>query len=90
MVAYPPDTPVAIPVLPTVATPVLLLLHVPPDEASVRFSLAPVHNVVVPDINDTSGSTVTTTIARQPLDSVYDIAAVPPVTPVTRPVYSLT
>lgn len=30
MVTVPDDTPVTVPIVPTVATPVLLLLHVPP------------------------------------------------------------
>ena len=41
----PPTTPVTIPVLkPTEATPVLLLLHVPPDTVSVK-----VEGVVTPE-----------------------------------------
>ena len=41
--AVPFDTPVTEPVLLTVATAVLLLLHVPPPTASVRDIVEPVH-----------------------------------------------
>ena len=52
MVAEPTATPVTIPVDPTVATPVALLLHVPPDVESERVMVAPLHTVELPEIAD--------------------------------------
>src|SRR5947207_1816232 len=43
MVAVPTDTPQVIPVAPTVATAVLLLLQVPPPTASPRVVQVPTH-----------------------------------------------
>lgn len=71
MVAVPADMPVTTPVVaPIVATPGLLLLHVEVPEASVRVEVEPTHNVVVPDIADGSGLTVTVAVAIQPVGSV--------------------
>ena len=50
MMAIPPDTPVTIPVDPTVATPVDAELHVPPVPVVDRVIKAPAHTVIVPDI----------------------------------------
>jgi hypothetical protein len=41
MTTFPIETPVTIPVDPTVAIAVLLLLHVPPDVASVKVTDVP-------------------------------------------------
>jgi hypothetical protein len=54
MVAVPVATPVTTPVPePTVATDVLLLLHVPPEVASLNVLVEPpAHTLAVPDIGD--------------------------------------
>lgn len=44
----------------TVATEVLLLLHVPPGVPLLSVALSPEHNVVVPEIGVGKGFTVTT------------------------------
>ncbi len=61
----PADTPVTTPVAPTVATPALLLLHVPPVVALARVVVPFEHIVVPPVIAATVGSgfTVITLVA---------------------------
>ena len=49
-VVVPAAIPVTIPVLPIVATEVLLLLHVPAGIASLSVATAPIHVVAMPDI----------------------------------------
>jgi hypothetical protein len=51
IVAVPDATPVTMPVEPTVATEVLLLLHVPPEVASLSAAVMPGQMVVVPVID---------------------------------------
>ena len=59
MVAVPPDNPCATPVEELiVATPVALLLHVPPDTPSLNVIGVPVQNEDVPDIDPGALSTV--------------------------------
>ena len=77
MVVVPTITLVTIPVLPTVAVPVFVLLHAPPEVASLSEVVAPpLHTVGVPEIaaGGTGATlTVTTTVAAilpQPLASV--------------------
>ena len=75
MVAVPAATPVTMPVLPTVATVVAVLLHAPPVVASPNPVVAPAQTVAVPVIvpADGNGLTVTTLIAAavpQPLVTV--------------------
>jgi hypothetical protein len=71
---------------PTVATRLLLLLHVPPPGASVSDIVPPVHTVVAPIIADGNGLTVTTVVVKQPEGKVYVIVAVPVDGPVvTKP-----
>lgn len=71
---------------PTVATPTLLLVHVPPDAVFVRVDVAPiVHTPNMPEMADIA-LTVIGLIAEHPLDVVYRIFNEPPVTPVTIPV----
>ncbi len=66
MVAAPSLTPVTIPVVdPTVATAVLLLLHVPPGVASAKAALVPTQTTLAPDIG-CMALTVTTTLVLQP------------------------
>ena len=61
-IATPETTPEADP---TVATPVLLLLHVPPVTASVSVVVEPVQSVTVPRMAVGVGFTVTTKVAEQ-------------------------
>jgi len=61
MVAVPADTPLTTPVLPTVATDVLPLLHTPPLVASLRLVAEPAHTFIVPVIADTVGNGLTVT-----------------------------
>ena len=58
MVAVPPETPVTTPVLLTVATDVLLLLHTPPPLALLRCVVAPGHTVSEPVIAAGAGFTI--------------------------------
>jgi len=60
-----------------------LLVQVPPDVASVNVADEPEHNVVVPDIAAGSALMVIIVVTRQP--ALYDIVAVPALTPVTIP-----
>jgi hypothetical protein len=59
-------TPVTIPVLPIVATPVLALVQVPPDGEELNVVVAPVHTLIVPVIAVGCVLTVTTAAAKQP------------------------
>lgn len=58
MVAVPAVLPVTTPEVPTAATVLLLLLHVPQGVASVREVVAPTHALVVPVIAATASYTV--------------------------------
>jgi hypothetical protein len=60
-VALPAATPVTIPDVPTVATPVLLLLHVPPEAALLNVADNPTHMLGVPVIA-AIGETVATIV----------------------------
>ena len=55
MLAVPPLTPLTKPVADTVATLVLLLLHVPPEVASVNLTVVPAQIDPVPLIPATDG-----------------------------------
>ena len=86
----PAATPVTIPVVPMVATLVLVLLHEPPGEASERVSVAPKHRDSVPLIAPVAGATFTETGAvamtvPHELLTVYVIKVVPVEMPVTIP-----
>ena len=62
--AVPAATPVTTPDVPTVATNVLPLCHVPPDVASVNAVVDPIHTLSVPPIPPTpEGFTVTIIVA---------------------------
>jgi hypothetical protein len=62
----PGGSPVTIPVAePTVATPGLLLLHIPPDVASLKGKDEPAHTDVGPVIDAGGGLTVTVVVAMQ-------------------------
>src|SRR6476620_2104628 len=64
IVAFPAATPLSIPEVPTVAIPVLLLLHVPPADVLPRVADAPAHTLGVPVIAAIA-DTVTTAVVRQ-------------------------
>ena len=66
----PADTPVTTPVLPTAARLVLLLLQVPPVEASVKAVVKPTHTLAVPVIAAGKGLTVTGVVIIQPVESL--------------------
>ena len=63
MVVVPVPTPVTMPEEPTVATLLLVLLHVPPDMASVRLIVAPVQTSDGPVIIPADGGILTVTIS---------------------------
>ena len=83
----PSDTvPMAPEKLPIVATPVLLLIHVPPGIASFNVTDEPIHTPEGPVIGFGIAFIVTVRTWKQPVVSVYDIVAVPAFTPNTTPV----
>ena len=64
----PEDTPVTKPVEASIiAILVLLLVHAPPPEASLKVVVNPAHTVAIPVIEDGNVFTVTTTVAIQPV-----------------------
>ena len=87
MVVVPAVIPVTTPPE-TVATEVLLLLHVPPPAASESEVVKPIHAELTPDIVPAEGEafTVTTAETEQPAADVKLIIEVPVVPPVTSPV----
>jgi len=90
IVAPPPDTPVTIPVAPTVAIAVLPLLQTPPVTDSIKEMAAPAHTDEAPVMVPETGGGLTVIIrlvlaVPHPLVTVYVIAAVPRATPVTIP-----
>jgi len=59
MIAVPAATPVTIPVEdPIVLTAILLLAHVPPEVASVKEEVSPIHTALPPEIVTGIGLTV--------------------------------
>jgi hypothetical protein len=72
----------------TVATDVLLLLHVPPDSDALTEVVAPTQTLAEPATDAGEGLTVTDAVAYtvpQPLVTVYVIVATPEAIPVTTP-----
>jgi hypothetical protein len=63
IVLFPAATPVTIPLVPIVATPVALLLHTPSAVASNNAVVSPTHTVRVPVIAATVGNGLTVTAA---------------------------
>ena len=63
----PADTPDNEPVEPTIVTPTLAVLHVPPADVSVAVIVAPMQTFDVPPIAPGVGFTVTTVTAEQPV-----------------------
>ena len=64
----------------------LLLVHVPPAGGLLNVVADPMQSLRIPVIEPGSGLTVTTVVATQPGDSLYDIVEVPDDNPVTTPV----
>src|SRR5580704_1949034 len=89
MPAVPAETPVTVPkLISTVALAVLLLVHVPPVILSVNTTDKP-WQMANEGIIEGNAFMLTVVIAKQgPM--LYVIIAVPPLTPVTRPVPELT
>jgi hypothetical protein len=90
MIAVPPDMPPTTPVPPTLATAVFDEDHEPPVAVLERVVLAPWQTVGVPVMMPavSAGNMVTSMVSLavpQLLVTVYDITAVPAVTPVTMP-----
>ena len=82
----PADTPVTTPVPDTtVATPVLLLLHVPEGVVLASVVVSVSHTDCVPVMLFGNGSIVTTVVAIQLVPNEYVIVVVPTATPVTMP-----
>ena len=89
MVTVPALIPVTTPVEPTVATVVVpLVLHVPPDVASLNVIAEPAHTVPVPVvvIDAGNGLTVNIVVVEHPVLNVYVISDVPGPAAVTTPV----
>ena len=87
MVTTPAAIPVTTPAASTVAVPGALLLHVPLGVPSVNVIVWPIHAAAGPAIAAAVAAfTVTCAVALQPVPSVYDMVAIPPVPiPVTSP-----
>ncbi len=66
MIAVPANTPVTIPVLPTVAIDPSLLLHVPPVVEQLKDVVDAVHTLVVPVMDAGAAPTVAITVVLQP------------------------
>jgi hypothetical protein len=67
MLAVPPAIPDTIPDVPTVATALLLLLHVPPDVTLLNPVVLPVQVNKVPVMEDGNSVTVTVVDTWQPV-----------------------
>lgn len=71
MVVVPADAPVTTPdEEPTVAIPVLPLVHVPPDGELLYVVVEPIHTDVVPEIDPGLLFTQRPNVEKQPLESV--------------------
>jgi len=84
MEAVPAEAPLTSPPA-TVATVLLLLAHVPLPVRSVSNVAEPAHTDFVPPIAAGFGLTVNPNVLLQPVINVYDIVAVPALTPFTVP-----
>lgn len=87
MFVVPPPNPFTVPVRePIVATPVLLLVQVPPPGVLVIVCVDPKHIGVVPTIGVGERFTVCTLVVKQPETFIrYVITDVPVATPATTP-----
>ena len=91
MAAVPPDTPVTVPLVPTVAIAVFDDDHVPSAVASESEIVAPSHTDEEPLTAATAGPPFTVTILftdAHPI--IYEISELPALTPVTTPVVGCT
>jgi len=71
MLAVPGLTPVITPVvIPTVAIPVLPLLHVPPIVALLKVVVCPTQTTGLPELVASAAFTVTTAVRAQPVATV--------------------
>jgi uracil phosphoribosyltransferase len=71
IVAVPADTPATSPVVAfTVATPVLSLVHNPPETALVSVVVVPGQALKLPPITEGNGSVVKVVVVKQPVGSV--------------------
>ena len=71
MVVVPATYPVTNPViLPTPATVVLLLLHVPAGVASLRLIVAPAHTALLPVMFSGEENTVSVAVVIHPVESI--------------------
>ena len=87
MAVLPPEYPVTIPVdEPTSAMDGLLLLHVPPDVASLSVVVRPWHISLMPVIAAGKGYTVSMVVIIHPVGKVYVTVEVPAERPVAMPV----
>ena len=75
---------------PMVAIPVVDELHVPPGVALLSVVEEATHIADAPVIGVVAGFTVMVSVAKQPVESVLVMIAVPTATPVTIPVLALT
>jgi hypothetical protein len=82
----PAATAVTIPVDPTMARAVLLLLHAPPEVRSVNGTVNPAHSVFIPEIADGTGFTVTPVVVAHPVGNVYVMITLPADIPAVKPV----
>lgn len=77
----------------TVATEVVLLLHMPPPVLVLSADVVPIQIPVAPDIGAGDTATVTVVVAAQPVERVYVIVTVPgdtpPITPVVSPAVAI-
>ena len=78
-------TPETLPVVPTVAMAVLLLVHAPPDNVLVNKLLVPRQTFALPDIAEGDVFTVTFRKLLQPAAEVYVMTVVPAATPFIMP-----
>src|SRR5947209_4732202 len=87
MTELPAATPLSMPVPdPMVAVPVLTLVHVPPEVASVSVVIPPTHATGVPVIAAGTALIVSVAVLKQPPGIVYVITGVPDDKVVTIPV----
>ena len=84
--AVPAETPETNPVVPlAVAIEDVALDHVPPEVALERVVVDPTQASDIPPIDAGFALTVTVAVARQPVDTEYDMVDVPGEFPVTIP-----
>jgi hypothetical protein len=85
MILVPASTPDTEPLLPIVATDVLLLLHVPPPVPSVKPEVLPAQKVVAPEMLAGLPITLTVVVVKHPVENAEVIMLVPAEAPNTVP-----